>query len=315
VTDSTILVIHPGALGDVLQALPAIHELRRGGVVTFSGQPRLAKLFLEMGLVDAVLPFDGLGLEALFTRARPPADLVARLSSFARMISWFGSRDEDYGRQLRAIAKDCVIAPPVPAEGSRASVWRHLLTTIGASGSPDIAPIDVPEMWLTAGDRALTDLGATPTRPLLVVHPGAGGRWKLWPVEHYARVIRGVTQKTEVEVLLHQGPSDREIAESLCGALDATTLRLVDPELSLLAAILARSSAYFGVDSGVSHLAAAVGARAVVLFPPATRDRWEPWSQNARALTMSGEVDQIDGVTSALIERVREGKRERIGRR
>jgi len=314
VTQNAILVIHPGALGDVLQAVPAIRELRRRGPMAFSGQPRLAKLLLEMGLVETVLPFDGLGLEALFTPARPPADLVARLSSFRCVISWFGSRDADYGPQLRAISRDCVIAPPQPDDRSRETVWRHLLTTIGG-GLPDIAPIDVPVTWLNAGDRTLRDLGASPTRPLLVVHPGAGGRWKRWPVEHYAHVIRDVTKNTDVQALIHQGPADREIVESLCGALGSIALRLVEPELPLLAAILARSSAYFGVDSGVSHLAAAVGARAVVLFPPATRDRWEPWSQNARALTMSGEIDQIGGVTSALIERVRGVTREPVGRR
>ena len=313
-TQNVILVIHPGALGDVLQAVPAIRELRRRGAVTFSGQPRLAKLLLEMGLVETVLPFDGLGLEALFTPARPPSDLVARLSSFRRVISWFGSQDVDYGRQLRAISRDCVIAPPQPDDRSGETVWRHLLTTIGG-GLPDIAPIDVPVTWLIAGDRTLRDLGASLTRPLLVVHPGAGGRWKLWPVEHHAHVIRDVTKNTGVQALIHQGPADREIAESLCGTLGSIALRLVEPELPLLAAILARSAVYCGVDSGVSHLAAAVGARAVVLFRRATRARWEPWSQSARALTMSGEVEQIDGVTAALIERMRDGERVRIGRR
>jgi len=315
VTDGSSLVIHPGALGDVLQAVPAIRELRRPGAVTFSGQPRLAKLLLAMGVVDVVLPFDGLGLEALFTRARPPADLVARLSSFDRVISWFGSRDEDYVQQLGGISRNCVIASPVPDDESRETVWRHLLTTIGVGAPPDIAPIDVSETWLIEGDRTLSDLGVTPTRPLLVVHPGAAGRWKLWPVEHYARVIESATKNTEIQVLIHQGPADREIVESVGGAIDSPALRLVEPELPLLAAILARSSAYFGVDSGVSHLAAAVGASAVVLFPSATRDRWEPWSQSARALTMRREGDQIEEVASALVARVRGGNRGRIGRR
>ena len=304
------LVIHPGALGDVLQAVPALRALRRRGPLTFSGQPRLATLLSGLGLVDAVLPFDGLSLEALFALGPLPPPLVARLAGFRQVVSWFGARDEVYGAQLRAVSRDCVIASPLPGDASPQTVWRHLLVTIGASVAADIAPVDVPLAWQREGERMLSDLGATHSRPLLVVHPGAGARWKLWAVENQARVIRQVIRDTDTQVLIHQGPADQEIAEALFRVVDAGTLRLVEPELPLLAAILARAAAYFGVDSGVSHLAAAVGARAVILYPSATRERWASWSPTALGLTMSAEADQVDCVAATLIERIRNAQGE-----
>jgi ADP-heptose:LPS heptosyltransferase len=185
-----------------------------------------------------------------------------------------------------------------------------LLATVDASASPDIAPVDVPATWQQEGQRALTELGAEAARPLLVVHPGAGARWKLWSVAHQARVIRQVIRNTGAQALIHEGPADRESAEALLRALDGDILHLVEPELPLLAAILACGSAYLGVDSGVSHLAAAVGARAVILYPAATRERWESWSPTASSLTMGAEVDQVDGVVAALIEGIREARGE-----
>jgi len=310
-----ILVIHPGALGDVLQAVPALRALRSWGSLTFSGQPRFGKLLCGIGLVDGALPFDGLGLEALFTVTAPPPSLVDRLSRFDRVISWFGGRDHVYVEQLRAISRDCIIAPPQPDEASPQTVWRHLLATVDVPVPHDLSPLDVPLAWQHEAEQALTDLGADPARPLLLAHPGAGGRWKLWPAEHQAGVIRQVIGDTGAQVVIHEGPADDEIVESLSRILDADPLRLVELELPLLAAVLHRAAAYLGVDSGVSHLAAAVGTSSVVLFPAASRDRWEPWSRTARVLTMSDEAEQVDPVAAALIERVRDAERERVGRR
>ncbi len=299
-----ILVIHPGALGDVLQTVPALRALRARGPLTFAGQPRLGNLLCGLALVDAAWPFDGLGLQALFTLERPPSALVERLARFDRIVSWFGSRDETYSAQLRAIARDCVIAPPVPGDENREPVWRHLLATIDDGEAPDIAPLDVPAPWHQDGQRALTKLGAARGRPLLLVHPGAGAQWKLWPAGHQARVIREVTGQTGAQPVIHEGPADREIVEALLRVLDGDVLHLVQPELPRLAAILARS-VYLGVDSGVSHLAAAMGARGVVLYPSATQARWESWSQTVRRVTIDAEADQIEAVATALIEEMR----------
>ncbi len=300
-----LLVIHPGALGDVLQAVPALRALRPDGPLAFSGQPRLGGLLRGLGLVDAAMPFDGLGLEALFTGEPAPSSLVARLTSFRRVISWFGARDELYPQRLRAIVRECVIASPVPDDESPMTVWRHLLATTGATSPVDLAPLDLPEAWRDEANRVLVELGAAPMRPLLVVHPGAGGRRKIWPVEKLARVIEHVIRDTGGQALIHQGPADREVVDQLSRILEPGTLRLIEPDLPLLAAILDRASAYLGGDSGVSHLAAAVGAPAVILFPAATRGRWAPWSPTAQAVTMSEEAGQVHRLAVALSERMR----------
>ena len=307
--DRVTLVIHPGALGDVLQAVPALRALRLDGPLAFSGQPRLGGLLRGLGAVDAVLPFDGLGLEALFTREPAPSSLVARLARFDRVISWFGARDTLYPRQLRAIARDAVIALPVPDGESRMPVWRHLLATMGATSPPALTPLDVPEPWRDDAGRRLAALGAAPARPLLVIHPGAGGQWKRWPVDHLARTIAAIMRRHDAQALIHDGPADHDAADQLDRVLAVPALRLVEPDLPLLAGILNHASAYLGADSGVSHLAASVGAPAVILFPAATREGWAPWSPTAEAVTMTGETDHFDMVVAAVSERMRAQER------
>jgi heptosyltransferase III len=299
----SILVIHPGALGDVLQAVPSLRALRRHAAVTFSGQPRLGRLLVSLGIVDTALPFEGMGFEALFTRNEPPPSLVARLAHFDRVVSWFGARDMVYVEQLGAISPGAVIAAPVPEDDR--SVWRHLLSTIEEDSPPDLAPIALPDSCRDEARRALDELGVETTRALLVVHPGAGGQWKVWPAERLARAIEIILRRTGARALVHQGPADHDAVNQLCPLLPEAPLRLVEPELPLLASVLGHVSAYLGMDSGVSHLAAAVGAPSVILFPAATLKLWTPWSPTAAALTMSDESNQMEQVAATVVARLR----------
>jgi len=287
----------------VLQAVPALRALRSAGPLTFAGQPRLGRLLHGARVVDAALDFDSLGLEALFTRDADPVRLLARLAGFGRVVSWFGAHDEIYPDRLRAVAAECVIASPVPTAESAVPVWRHLLATVGSASSVPGPPLEIPRSWRDQAERALTELG-TPGAPLVLIHPGAGGRWKIWPAEKMAAVIAEVAAMTEVRFLVHEGPADREAAERLAGIAGVPLRRLVEPELPLLGGVLGRASAYLGADSGVSQLAAAVGAPAVILYPAATRAMWAPWSPTARALAISEDAAQPREVAAALCERL-----------
>jgi heptosyltransferase III len=277
--ESPILIIHPGALGDVLQAVPALRGLRAqtpGATLVLAGQPRLGRLLVALGVVDEARAFDGLGLEALFADGPIPPALAEWLGGFARVVSWFGVREPTYRARLGALAAELTVARPVPDDET--PVWRHLLAT------------------LSLGDLAETDSvapirlrGTRPGSAALIIHAGSGGAWKQWPPERFAEAIGEVTARHPVAVIVHQGPADRAAVDALFAHLDRPVERLVEPELPALAAILSGARAYLGGDSGISHLAAAVGAPSVVLFPPAHLPRWSPWSPSARPVAMTGD--------------------------
>jgi heptosyltransferase-3 len=305
-----VLVIHPGALGDVLQAVPALSALRAlddERAVAFAGQPRLGRFLAAVGLADEALDFDALGLDSLFAAAPVPPEVRARLGRFDRVVSWFGARAAPFPERLSSLVPGVLIAPAVPETGPPPTVWEHLLGTLVPWGvAPLLAPtpLVLPEAWREEARRALSGLGVEAGRPLLVVHPGAGGEWKRWPAEAFAGTIERVADETGSQVLVHEGPADRRAAEELSRALGRPTLRLVDPALELLAGVLQEAAAYLGGDSGVSHLAAAAGVPAVILFPPATLRRWAPWSSTAVALPMATGPGGVEAVRRVLARRL-----------
>jgi len=295
--ETGFLVIHPGALGDVLQAVPALRGLRAvapAAPIIFVGQPRLGRLLVELGAAQQARAFDSFGLEALFVDAPAPAALAEAVSRVKYVVSWFGSRDEPYRRRLHALAPRAVVAAPVPDDDT--PVWRHLLGTLAGwdLAIPErVEPLRAPPLPAEGGPTAAP-------RPPLVVHPGSGGDWKRWPAERFAEVIRALRHRRAFEVLVHQGPADAEAAQRLLTLLERDAGALLEPELPRLAAVLGAARAYLGGDSGVSHLAATVGAPSVVLFPPATRRRWAPWSPTAVPIELTGTDRDVERAIEAL---------------
>jgi heptosyltransferase-2 len=271
--------------------------------VTFAGQMRLGQLLVGCGVVASTLSFDGLGLQALFGHDPLPGRLQSRLARFDGVVSWFGAHAPPFADRLRAVVPETIVAPPTPA-GDTARVWEHLLETLrpwGVDSRGACSPLVAPAAWRSEARSTLSNLGVDDRLPLLVVHPGAGGEHKRWSADGFAGVVRAVTSQTGCQVLVHQGPADRLAVENLARALDRSAPRVIEPSLHMLAGLLSEARGYLGGDSGVSHLAAAFGAPAVILFPVATRERWRPWSPTAVPIAMPGEPDQISPVVEAVV--------------
>ena len=284
----------------MLLAVPALRALGTSGPVTLAAQPRLAALLHALGVVEGHVAFDALGLDTLFSDddARPP-----RLPPGARVVSWFGARDPVYRRRLATLAPDAVVAPSV--EAGRA-VWEHLLATIGAPPGEWCAPIQAPPTVRALGEQARLAAGGHGPPPWLVVHPGAGSAAKCWPAEAFARVVTTLAARARLNVCVHVGPADAEAASALRRHVGDGVVWLREPSPPALAGVLASAALYVGNDSGVSHLAAALGVPSLVLFDARHLD-WRPWWRGAGVLpvTLTGVVArEVDAVIGELERRL-----------
>jgi ADP-heptose:LPS heptosyltransferase len=102
----------------------------------------------------------------------------------------------------------------------------------------------------------------------------------------------------DATLVVHEGPADAAAVEAFAMRSRRPLLRLAHPALPALAGALTLATAYVGNDSGVSHLAAAVGTPSVILFTPPMLP-WVPWSPSARCLTVT--TSQVIGAERAAI--------------
>ncbi|MFZ2447040.1 MAG: glycosyltransferase family 9 protein [Syntrophobacteraceae bacterium] len=170
---------------------------------------------------------------------------------------------------------------------------------------------------IAAAERLLEDHGmGANSRPVLL-HPGSGGKKKVWPLKNWRDLPHWVRNGLSLPVILSVGPADgclddflREVLPDRRHQLDrgpadecledflrgqAGTGIPVVSGLSLvrLAAVLSRCGLYIGSDSGVSHLAAAVGTPTVVIFGPTDPDVWAPRAETVRVVRRSWSEEEI----------------------
>jgi ADP-heptose:LPS heptosyltransferase len=124
------------------------------------------------------------------------------------------------------------------------------------------------------------------TDPVLAIHAGAGARTKRWDAAGFVQVAQWWRSEGGTVVGI-AGPAESSEAPVL-GAPEVRDWSLPD-----VAALLARATLYLGNDSGVSHLAGAVGAPGVVLFGPTNPRRWRPLSTRLTALLARAGADGI----------------------
>jgi heptosyltransferase-2 len=90
------------------------------------------------------------------------------------------------------------------------------------------------------------------------------------------------------------GEADSQAVSALATTFAGRVTLIQDLPLPALGALLARSTAFVGHDSGISHLAAAVGAPCVLLFGPTDPAIWAPANPGVRVLTApDGDLAKI----------------------
>jgi ADP-heptose:LPS heptosyltransferase len=296
------VVLHPGALGDVLLSVPALRALRgdaSGGELVLAAQPRIGRMLAALGVVDRHVAFDTLGIQSLFVDD-VPSERLAGLVAGARVVSWFGHADAGFGRRLRALAPGAIVASTTPAGDG--AVWQHLAASV-ASATDDAwrDDLSVPPAMVDEGRRVLSAAGWIGARPLVVLHPGAGGAPKRWPAEGFADVAEALVRVLGAEVVVHDGPADHDAVAAVRSRMRESTIHLVEPALEALAGATRHASLWLGNDSGVTHLAAAVGVPTLALFR-APNLRWRPWARHARV-----QVVSMDALTRADIDAILAG--------
>jgi heptosyltransferase-2 len=145
---------------------------------------------------------------------------------------------------------------------------------------------------------------ASVPQPIIAIHPGSGSHEKNWSLENWIGLFSPDSRFADLErLLVISGEADKAQTDELEREWKNRDVRFArNLPLPRLAAVL-EGSIFIGHDSGISHLAAAVGANCVLLFGPTDPDVWAPKNENVRVLRAPsaklGDL-QIETVDAAL---------------
>lgn len=288
-----VLVIFPGALGDLVCAMPAIEAIAgrsRGASIELMARAELARLAAGRTVVARGHSIDAPQVSALFSESSATDPAVREFfAGYGRIYSFFASGDPHFRNALGAATDGEVSFHPFrPSDDG--SGERHIadayLRSIGAVDAPATPRIEPTPDDLRAASEALASARCDPEN-LVAIFPGSGSRAKNWPVGKFAAIAEMLAKKSSVVFIL--GPAESAI-ESTLRECDLPVLK--DLDLGTVAGIARLAAGFVGVDSGVSHLAAAAGGSGVVIFGPTEPARWRPLGKIV--ILGPGAIDSIE---------------------
>jgi len=270
-TRGKILVIRGGAIGDFILTLPVFRALRRQFPQTHLevlGYPHIAQLALAGGVVDQVRSIDSRPLAGFFARdGALEQSLTNYFAGFAIIVSYLYDPDGIFQENVARCTKAQFIAGPHrPDEKLNLHAADIFLTPLERLAIFDADPVPL---------LRVNHQPSTPNR--LALHPGSGSERKNWPEENWVHLIQHLQTATQFSFLLVGGESELGRLRRLSAVFRPDRLELAQClPLAELARRLQSCLGFIGHDSGISHLAAAVGVRSLILWGNTNEAVWRP---------------------------------------
>jgi heptosyltransferase-2 len=300
VTDlNRLLVIRGGAIGDFVLTLPAIKLLRDGFPSThleILGTKHIAALAEKRFYADAVRSLDSASLARFFVQNSDlPAELSEYFASFDLILSYLFDQDKIFETNVRQCGVATFLPGPSKLDNSEhaARQLARPLQSIGLSLSDPSARL-FPNDEDRSAIRYLRDCAS---QRAVALHPGSGSETKNWPIENWIKLGDVLLAKGN-RLMIIAGEADDERTQKLQAGWSEKSVEFAENlPLPHLAALL-EGMQYIGHDSGISHIAAAAGARCTLLFGWTDPAIWAPTNPNVTVLRApEGKMERLEIAT------------------
>ena len=302
ITPRRILVVKLADLGDAIVTTPALLALRRGLpaatihlLTTAAGERALRDLQLCDDLI--VFPKHRFDRPSALLR---PANILAGLKLWRRLAS--GHYDAvmilhhlttGFGTLKYRLLAQATGAPQIIGlDNGRGSFLTSAVPDQGYGSHHEadycLAVVGLLLLPTAVGRLVAPQMPATPmlpppsTRYQVAIHPGSGAYApaRRWPVARWAELADRLLAD-DIGVVLVGGAEEGELSRtflSLVQRREAVRDLAGQTTVGELGGVLRQCNLFLGSDSGVVHLAAAVGTPVVAPYGPTAPETWGPWS-------------------------------------
>lgn len=278
-----LVMLRALGLGDLLTAVPAMRaaaDAHPGHRRILAAPAALAPLARLTGAVDEVVP------------VAPLEPLPRELAGADVAVNLHGSGPESH-RLLRAISPRRLIAFANDETRVRGPHWREdeherwrwcrLLCESGIPADPGRLRLRTPPPADGEGRAADPPAAGDEDAGTTILHPGAASAARRWPAERFAAVACALRARGDRTVVTGS-PRERPLARHIAwlARLPEDSVVAGTTDAMDLARLVAAARTVVSGDTGIAHLAAALGTRSVTIFGPTAPDRWGPPSAGGR---------------------------------
>jgi heptosyltransferase-2 len=304
-----ILVIRGGAIGDFVLSLPGLRALREHHTrahIEILGYQQIAAVAESRFYAQAVRSIEYGPLSGFFaTNSDLSAELAGYFASFDLIISYLYDPDRIFESNLRRSGVENLVRGPAKIIEKGDHAARQLARPIEDLG---IRVVDLTEkIFLSKEDRQFArEFLQGSSQPIIAIHAGSGSNTKNWPLQNWIESfsnngrLSGAKDEPgrmgkQLSLVLVSGEADKAQIAQLEHAWKDRDVRFAkNLPLPHLAAVL-EHTIFIGHDSGISHLAAAAGAKCILLFGPTDPNVWAPRNENVQVVAApSGRLDDLE---------------------
>jgi heptosyltransferase-3 len=283
-----------------LPSLKALRAARPRARIEILGYPHIAAVADKRFYADAVRSIEYAALSRFFARdAELPSELRDYFGGFDLILSYLYDPDQIFESNLRQCGAQKILRGPAQIDKNAHAAWQlaQPLQELGINVSDLAAKVFPSDEDREFARRFLENC----ERPILALHPGSGSQKKNWPIENWIELAKTSLNAEALfrTLIFVSGEADENEMARLPTLFEHKPQVRFAHQLPLpeLAAVLEQST-FIGHDSGISHLAAAAGARCLILFGPTDPKVWLPQNTNARVLLAPhGDLTQLDIAT------------------
>lgn len=271
--ESSLLIIHQGALGDLVLTFPAINALRKKfSRIDALCQRQQGILAAKLGLVEKWYPIEAACFATLFSD-QIDGKIKDLIGGYTTILVF--SFSCDLKKSISQITdRQCFQIPPRPPAQDKIHVAEFLFKNLIDCGLLETADSNYEIFTLQREQNHRT--GRPIDASKIIIHPGSGSIRKRWPLAQFLK-LADVLEKRGLRPQFICGPAESDLVDKLQN--QNRNVRNLS-ELTELVDLLQSAGGHVGNDSGVSHLAAFLGLPTAVIFGPADPVRWKPLGPN-----------------------------------
>ena len=268
-----ILVIRPGGLGDMILLQPMLKSLRQhypAAEIDLVCEKRNREIPALAGVSVRVLLYDAFPFRLLFQLRRGRYDIAIDAEQF------------HYFSAVMAMMSRAPVRVGFKINPGRNTLYTHLVNydLEGYEAGEFmrlLRPLGIHDQAVVQGCLTVPGSGRA-VIPSVVVHVGASTRYKYWKSANFVELIKRVASAAIAgDVFLVGGRNEEPVAERIAreaGLGDRVKILAGRMTIQQTAEVIGNAALFIGGDSGLAHLAVALGTPTVVMFGPSDHKKW-----------------------------------------